>query len=493
MAAPGTGMTGPAALEAVWQGLNPQWLAGDRARTAAWRRAVEDRRRQLDGPPGASRPLVLLAEADPVDFLAGFWAALLAGWDVVIANPHWGQQEWLSVGQRICPTVIWGEAVPSQVGWSESAAGNLRTGVVNETESAILIPTSGSSGQVKFVRHHWQSLMASVGGFCRFFRPAGEPVNVYCVLPVYHVSGLMQMLRAWASGGEAAIAPFKSAVSGSPVIDRGGFISLVPTQLERLIQAGRGDWLKSFQAVLLGGAPAWPALLDRAAELRLPLCLSYGMTETAAMVAALSPQDFLQGDRSSGRALPHADIQIVKDEPPPGYLEPAERTVGQIVVRSEALAEPVYTDDLGYLSADGRLHIVGRASSKIISGGENIFPAEVEAALRNTGQVKDVCVVGWPHPEWGEAVTALYVPAHSTVCPESLRQALLVPHSNCTLPALSHYKLPKQWVRLPALPRNAQGKLNRLALLRPRHQSSQLSQASGDDGGDCADLYRRGG
>ncbi|MGB3295350.1 MAG: AMP-binding protein [Phormidesmis sp.] len=479
MAAVGPGMIASCSVETVWQGLSPQWLAGDRPRTAAWIAQVSDRRRQLeDGSTlRSSRSLVLLAEADPVDFLAGFWAALLAGWDVAIANPHWGQQEWQSVSQLICPTVIWGEGAGQSQSWLAELSERDRIGSLGPTlsaDSTILIPTSGSSGQVKFVSHRWQSLMASVTGFCQFFRPVGEPVNVYCVLPVYHVSGLMQVLRAWVSGGEATIVPFQRAVSKPPVLaDSGGFISLVPTQLERLMQAGREDWLRRFQAVLLGGAPAWPTLLNRAADLRIPLCLSYGMTETAAMVTALSPQDFLQGDRSSGRALPHADIQTVRNAQP---CAPEE--LGQIVVRIAALADPVYTDDLGYLSADGQLYITGRASSKIISGGENIFPAEVEAALRSTGQVKDVCVVGWPHPEWGEAVTALYVPADPTVSPESLRQALLTPKQESTTPTLSRYKLPKRWVRLPALPRNAQGKLNRRALLthlQPR--SSQPDQA----------------
>lgn len=492
MAAAESGVMGASSVQAVWQRLNPAWLGSDRSRTAAWTGQVGDRRRQLENYSSAPsfHPLVLIVEADPVDFLAGFWAALLAGWDVAIANPQWGQQEWQSVSQTICPAVIWGDGIQ----WPQQPVSRSQTNyqASSDTEPAILVPTGGSSGQVKFVAHRWRSLIAAADGFCQFFRPAGEPVNVYCVLPIYHVSGLMQVLRAWASGGEAVIAPFKPLLRSQIDDGKGRFISLVPTQLERLIQAGKGTWLQSFQAVLLGGAPPWPTLLDRAAGLHIPLCLSYGMTETAAMVTALSPQDFLRGDRSSGRALPHATIQIARQtarqiarqggqtahnaQP----LLPGE--LGQIVVHIAALPEPVYTDDLGYLSDDGHLHITGRASHKIISGGENIFPAEVEAALRRTGQVKDVCVVGLPHSEWGEAVTAIYVPASAAVCAESLRQALLKPDSAGIVPALSRYKLPKHWVQLPALPRNAQGKLNRLDLLaRLQRLSSQPAQASGHD------------
>ncbi len=442
-----------------------QWLVGSDYRLLDWCKLVGDRRRQLEQFVWRSdqslsvRPLVLIADADPLDFLAGFWAALLADWHVALANPQWGAQERQSVSRLIYPQVVWGQP-PERC--NEPTLLNLDC-----AEPAILVPTGGSSGQVKFAFHHWSSLVASVDGFCRYFKAAGGPINGYCVLPLHHVSGLMQVLRAWVSGGQVIIAPFKQLEALPPQLHwsqdwpQDWFISLVPTQLERLMRAGKSAWLSQFQAVLLGGAPAWPALLDRAAAQQIPLCLSYGMTETAAMVTALRPQAFLRGDRSCGPALPHASIHIVQN----GQPLPAE-SIGQIAVSSKALADSppgeiarktFYTDDLGYLSLDGRLHITGRASSKIISGGENIFPAEVEAALRSTGQVVDVCVVGLPHPQWGEAVTAAYVPADPSVSEGSLRQAIAQ--------QLSPYKRPKHWISLPVLPRNLQGKINRRALL----------------------------
>lgn len=472
----------------LWEQLNQQqssqqWLLGSDHRLVDWFKLVGDRRHQLEQFACHSdqllsdRPLVLIADADPLDFLAGFWAALLAGWHVALANPQWGAQEWQQVSQLICPQVVWGH--PEQ---SNGSTLNL-----DRAEPAILVPTGGSSGQVKFVYHHWSSLVASVDGFCRHFKPAGGPVNGYCVLPVHHVSGLMQVLRAWVSGGQVIIAPFKqlealpSQVYNSQDWPQDWYISLVPTQLERLMRAGKSAWLSQFQAVLLGGAPAWPALLDRAAAEQIPLCLSYGMTETAAMVTALRPQAFLQGDRSCGPALPHTTVHIMQN----GQSLPAE-SIGQIAVSSKALADSLsgeiaqktfYTDDLGYLSRDGRLHITGRASSKIISGGENIFPAEVEAALRSTGQVADVCVVGVPHPQWGEAVTAAYVPSDPSVSEGGLRQAIAQ--------QLSPYKRPKHWISLPVLPRNLQGKINRQALLAQIVSlSSEPDLASAGDGGD---------
>jgi O-succinylbenzoic acid--CoA ligase len=190
------------------------------------------------------------------------------------------------------------------------------------------------------------------------------------------------------------------------------------------------------------------------------------MTETGAMVTAMRSQDFPQGDLSSGQPMPHAVIRI-EDEGKP--LPSGE--VGQIVVTSDAIAygyhnapspnfrgQTLYTDDLGYLDAHGQLHVSGRASSKIISGGENIFPSEVEAALRSTGQVLSVCVVGLPDTDWGEVVAVAYVPAHSEISTNSLQSALDAGGQ------LSRYKYPKRWFALDSLPENAQGKVNRLVL-----------------------------
>ena len=203
------------------------------------------------------------------------------------------------------------------------------------------------------------------------------------------------------------------------------------------------------------------------------------------MVSAMGSQDFLQGECSSGYVMPHAEVHIEHPEQAGQQLPAGE--VGQVVVRSGAIAHnyhaapspqfstspqsnpqsnpqpssrTFYTDDLGYLDTQGQLHITGRASRKIISGGENIFPEEIEAQLHSTQQILDVCVLGLPHPDWGEAVTAIYVPASQQVTPTSLKLALINPSG----PELSRYKIPRQWLALPKLPRNAQGKVNRSAL-----------------------------
>ncbi|MGD1864392.1 MAG: AMP-binding protein [Phormidesmis sp.] len=492
-----------------------------------WFALVAQRREQLTRYASehalevSSAPMVMIADSDPADFLAGFWAALLSGWNITLANAQWGHQEWQSASSLIQPQIVW-HNFPNSPSPLFSASPDSPT--AKRTVPAILIPTGGSSGQLKFAHHTWQPLPTSVTGFHQHFFPTSPslsdpssiPVNAYCTLPLYHVSGLLQALRTALSNGQLFLLPFKALLLPSfplpPVTKRCqshsvaagvSFISLVPTQLSRLLNANKASCLSRFHAVLLGGAPPWPSLLECVIAHKIPLCLSYGMTETAAMVSATDPQTILQGKPllGSGRAMPHAKIKIERaGQSLPGQSLPVGE-VGQVVVYSDAIAicyhnapsldfaqDAFYTDDLGYLDADANLHITGRASGKIISGGENIFPTEVEAALRNTGQVRDVCVIGLPHSTWGEAVSAAYVPVDETVSPESLKAALVEADGEALGPVLSRYKIPKHWCSLPHLPRNEQGKINRSRLIttllaqQKTLSSPSVQQLAADDG-----------
>ncbi|MEO1388723.1 MAG: AMP-binding protein [Cyanobacteria bacterium J06634_6] len=469
-----------AAPQTVWEGLREDWLVvSDAAVDGCEFAALVNYRRQrleaitIRSDKGQSaRPLLLLTETDPTKFLAGFWAAVLEDWNIALANPNWGQQEWQSVHQLIHPQAVWGTAPPFPHSSSQLPS------PPKQTSPAVLVPTGGTAGHIKFAQHTWHSLSAAVSGFCQQFAPEGGPFNACCVLPLYHVSGLMQALRTALSGGQLFIFSFKQLRHSLPTIDFSAapaFISLVPTQLQRFCQDRQANWLGQFKAVLVGGAPCWPDLLSRATRAEIPVCLSYGMTETAAMVTARTVGD-AQGEHS-GMAMPHAAIYIERS----GQRLPVGE-IGQIVICSAAIAEGYYnapsaafalpgnfyTDDLGYLDAAGCLHITGRASGKIISGGENVFPAEVEAAIRQTGLVSDVCVFGMPHPEWGEAIAAAYVPVSADVSAEQLQSALSAPvgkvDADNVIAQLSRYKHPKQWFAVDDLPRNAQGKLNRKAL-----------------------------
>jgi O-succinylbenzoic acid--CoA ligase len=322
-----------------------------------------------------------------------------------------------------------------------------------------MIPTGGSSGKIRFAMHTWETLMASVRGFHEYF--GEKPINSFCVLPLYHVSGLMQFLRSFTTGGQLVILPFKALESGEGLSlnPSSFFISLVPTQLARLLTSDTAAWLSRFQTVLLGGAPAWAELLEQARYYNIPLALTYGMTETASQIVTLKPEAFCCGNNSCGQVLPHAQVTICSSS---GEILGANQ-IGNITIKADSLALGYYPktfsdrqyfqpDDLGFLDNRGYLNIVGRNSNKIITGGENVFPTEVEAAIQATQLVTDICVTGLPDRQWGQVVAAVYVPRTEAVSPILLQAALE--------DKLSKYKRPKYWVAVESLPRNSQGKVN---------------------------------
>jgi O-succinylbenzoic acid--CoA ligase len=374
----------------------------------------------------------VIAEADPRRFLPAVARAVAGDGEVFLANPQWSPAERASVDARLAG------AVPpaGERGW-------------------LMIPTGGSSGAIKFARHDGYTIAAAVSGFTRHFGLAR--VNAVGVLPLYHVSGLMAVLRCALTGGTHWSADWKDIEAGRrpepPATGEGWTISLVPTQLERLLRdAAAADWLRRFRIVFLGGAPAWPELLERAATARLPLSLGYGLTETAAMVAALRPEEFLAGDRSCGPAMPHARITLEAG----GLITVAGDSIFRGYHPAWSESRAFATEDLGALDAAGRLRVLGRRDGVIITGGEKVQPLEVEAVLRGTGEFADVIVLGVPHPEWGQQVVAAY-PAASHPDFSKVEQAI---NRHLAPP-----KRPKCYLSLADWPRPAHGKINRAELL----------------------------
>lgn len=359
------------------------------------------------------------------------------GW-VFLQDPAWSPPE-QAQATRIRETA--GAAAPER-GW-------------------LCIPTGGTSGRVRFARHDEHTLGAAVAGFQRHF--GVSRVNSVGVLPRHHVSGLLAHVRAVATGGQAVQAEWRRVEAGDrPEVPEACFLSLVPTQLQRLLEQERAvDWLRRFAAVFVGGAPTWASLAERAAAERVPLILSYGMTETAAMVSAQHPGDFLAGRRDAGSVMPHARISLLTEGDEPGDGQ------GRIVVDGESVfrgyvgqperSGPLVTEDWGKLSETGRLSLFGRRDAVIITGGEKVWPGEVEAVLRGTGLLRQVVVLGLPDPQWGEAVVACHpAPVLSPGQRDVLRQAMEG--------ALVRYKHPKRFVVVEPWPENDQGKVNRAAL-----------------------------
>ena len=480
-------------FENIFQNLPDNWLYG--IENQPFQESVEQLYIELIAFIQTSNtlPKIIIAESEPINFLAAFLAACAAKCQVFLCNPDWGENEWQQVFDLVQPDMILGkgergrggrggqgEVLSSLSPLSPLSPPSPYSLLPTPYSPLIMIPTGGSSGQIKFAVHTWETLTASVGGFTQYFQV--KQVNSVCVLPCYHVSGLMQFMRAFTTAGKLAILPFKQLESAEilNINPTEFFISLVPTQLQRLLQNPLLiNWLSQFEAVLVGGAPAWYELLEKARFYQIPLAPTYGMTETASQIVTLKPNDFKSGKIGCGQVLPHAQVLICNDN---GDLLPANQ-IGNITIKTTSLMLGYYhqyiennqlaisnnfkIDDVGYFDDYGYLNIIGRSSDKIITGGENVYPTEIEAAIRETEMVLDVCVIGIVDNDWGQAVTAVYVPKYANTSIFAIKTILKY--------KLCKFKIPKNWIAITDLPRNSQGKINRQKLQEIAMQSEQTT------------------
>jgi len=380
------------------------------------------------GRGGAPAGAAIVDERDPLRFMASFASAVRGSGNVFLSNPSWGPGERAEL-RRLAHAGAGGER-----GW-------------------LMIPSGGSGGELKLARHDAGTLSAAVGGFCGHFG-IGR-VNSVCVLPLHHVSGFMAWMRSALTGGSFLPRAWKEIEAGRfpAELPPDCCLSLVPTQLQRLLASPAAvAWLQGFRVIFVGGAPAWDGLVEEAARLGLPISTGYGATETAAMVCALRPREFLAGMRGCGAALPHARIDL---------LDGVVRVSGESVFRGyfpESSDGRSWTSsDLGALGADGSLRILGRLDDLIITGGKKVSPAEVEAALRSSGEFEDVAVIGLADPQWGQSVVACH--------PRGARPPAIGPIETA-LSALASFKRPKRYAEISPWPRNAQGKIDRAELAR---------------------------
>jgi O-succinylbenzoic acid--CoA ligase len=351
-----------------------------------------------------------------------------------------------------------------------------RPGPRSPADTAVVMFTSGTTGTPKGVRLTVGNLVWSA--VASAFRLGVDPDDRWlCCLPMYHMGGLAPTLRCALYGTSLAIQPGFDAERTAEVTEEYDVtgVSLVPTQLRRLLEAG-WEPPAAFGAVLLGGAPAGEDLLDRARDRGVPVYPTYGTTETASQVATATPVQAAEHPGTVGQPLAVTDVTVLADGEP---AEPGE--VGELVVRGPTVtpgyldddrtAEAVgprgfHTGDLGYRDEAGRLWVEGRVDDAVTTGGETVYPATVADALREHHGVADAAVVGLPDEEWGERVAALVVPADaggdgredggSTPSPEELREFCRG--------RVADYAVPKTVGLGEGLPRTASGTVDRDAV-----------------------------
>lgn len=372
----------------------------------------------------------------------GFVEALRRHWDdgdaVLPVDPRLPPPAVAELFEAMEPTLVVDPGSPAPEGSARdgSAPGGSTTtsrrstGRPVEDGDALVVPTSGSTGTPKGVVLTHDGLRASA----RAVNAALEVTSSdswLCCLPLSHVAGLGVVLRAQEAGIPLEVHERFDARAVEDAARRGATLTaLVPTALSRMDVSG-------YRRVIVGGA-APPA--DRPAN----VVASYAMTETGSTVAL------------DGVALPGVDLRVVD---------------GEVQVRGPMLlrayrdgTDPrtadgwLPTGDEGSIGPDGRLSVFGRRGDMIVTGGENVWPAAVEARLGAHPEVASVAVVGRPDPEWGQVVTAIVVPSDLSSPPslDSLRD-----HVRQVLPA---FAAPKRLELVDALPTTPLGKIRRSGL-----------------------------
>jgi O-succinylbenzoic acid--CoA ligase len=331
-----------------------------------------------------------------------------------------------------------------------------------EHEAAILF-TSGTTGRPKGARITYGNLWFSAVGSALLL--GHQPGDVWvATLSLHHIGGLSILYRAALGGATVELHErFEPEKVVRAIEDGANYISLVPAMLQRVLDTmgTENSTPASLRGILLGGAAAPPPLVEECVRRGLPVLPTYGLTETSSQAATLRPAEVPSHLGSSGQALPLTQIRVTAD----GAEAPCGVT-GEIEVRGPSvfagyLGDPprdpddwFVTGDLGYLDQDGFLYVVDRRNDLIISGGENIYPAEVERALLAHPHVRDAAVVGVPDETWGTRPVAAVVWAGTP------GQATAGLQQHCRL-VLASYKIPDRFLEVDEIPRSAAGKLLR--------------------------------
>ena len=292
--------------------------------------------------------------------------------------------------------------------WPETLLEEVPQGTSHRSESidiplerpATIIFTSGSTGVPKAALHtfgnHYHSALGSNANIT--LQPGDRWLHS---LPLYHVGGLSILFRCLLEGATVAL-PQSGTSPGESITSLGAtHVSLVSTQLSRLLRESAD--LGRLQAVLMGGGPVPPSLVDEALVRGLPVHTSYGLTEMASQVTSTPPGASLGELRTAGRALPNREVSISAR----GEILVRGETLFAGYVEGEESDRPLdadgwfHTRDLGELDENGYLRVGGRMDNLFISGGENVQPEEIEEILCRLERVEEAVVVPVPDEEFG--------------------------------------------------------------------------------------------
>lgn len=335
-----------------------------------------------------------------------------------------------------------------------------------------IMHTSGTSGQPKAAILTYQNIFYSALGSA--FRLGVLPDDRWlCVLPLYHVGGLSIMLRSLIYGTALELLPMRRFDEGAvnrllserPIT----LVSLAPTMLTRLLDMQQRPWQARLRLVLLGGEATPLALVQRCRSARIPIAPSYGLSEAASQVATASPEQLQAKPESVGKPLLFTDLRVIAA----GGGDAAPGEPGEIIVKGPQVMRGYFNDraatgkalrggwlhtgDIGMLDEDGDLVVLQRREDLIVSGGENIYPAEVEKALRRHPAIKEAVLLGLADAKWGQRAAA----AVQLYDGQRISAEAIIAFARGTL---ASYKIPREIRFVSDFPRAPSGKIIRRAL-----------------------------
>lgn len=445
-----------AALEA---GLRPALITANAVLTfaelaARARRVVADLEARV--PAGQA---VALVPTLRIETLVAIYALLELGAPVVLLHPRLTGEERRALVRTVAAPLVLDEA------WTDrdlpEVPGPLPPRAHDPESAMAILFTSGSSGAPKGVVLSRRAFAAAAEASAANLRWESEDRWLLC-MPVAHVGGLSVIVRCLLARVPVVLSPWSGSVDellGDVTRHHATILSLVPSMLARILEIGpERPFPAPVRAVFLGGDAARPALLAVATQRAVPVLTTYGLTEACSQVATQSYGEPAALDGAIGPSLPGIEVRIVG---------------GEVQVRGPNLFTGYFplastpspfvddgwfpTGDQGELDSEGRLRIRGRRSDLIITGGENVDPAEIERVLSSVVGVRDVCVFGVPDERWGQIVGVAVVPT-DPAAPLSLDRL-----GGAIRDRLASHKQPRVAALCAAIALNGTGKIDRRA------------------------------